>query len=70
LVTFWLALDLVVVPAGGTIAVTGAAGAGVFADASEDDVPLVRDLGADGSCHGATTSPTASASLRPTAWTP
>ncbi len=56
-----LALDFVAVPAGGTVAVTGAAGAfggyavqlakteglRVFADASEADVQLVRELGAD-----------------------
>jgi len=56
-----LALDLVAVPAGGTVAVTGAVGAfggyavqlakteglRVFADASEADVPLVKALGAD-----------------------
>lgn len=56
-----LALDLVAVPAGGTVAVTGAAGAfggyamqlakseglRVFADASKADVQLVRELGAD-----------------------
>ncbi|WP_329058077.1 NADP-dependent oxidoreductase [Amycolatopsis sp. NBC_01480] len=56
-----LALDLVAVPAGGTVAVTGAAGAfggyavqlakteglRVFADASEADVELVKELGAD-----------------------
>jgi NADPH2:quinone reductase len=56
-----LALDSVAVPAGGTVAVTGAAGAlggyavqlakteglRVFADASEADVGLVRELGAD-----------------------
>lgn len=56
-----LALDSVAVPAGGTVAVTGAAGAlggyavqlakteglRVFADASEADVGLVRKLGAD-----------------------
>lgn len=55
------ALDLVAVPAGGTIAVTGAAGAfggyavqlaksgglRVFADASEADSRLVKELGAD-----------------------
>lgn len=56
-----LALDFVAVPAGGTVAVTGAAGAfggyavqlakteglRVFADASEADVQLVQELGAD-----------------------
>ncbi|MFG1642804.1 NADP-dependent oxidoreductase [Amycolatopsis sp. NPDC049252] len=56
-----LALDLVAVPAGGTVAVTGAAGAfggyavqlakteglRVFADASDADVELVKELGAD-----------------------
>ncbi|MBE1496487.1 NADPH:quinone reductase-like Zn-dependent oxidoreductase [Amycolatopsis lexingtonensis] len=56
-----LALDAVAVPAGGTIAVTGAVGAfggyavqlakteglRVFADASAADVRLVRELGAD-----------------------
>ncbi len=56
-----LALDLLAVPEGGTVAVTGAAGAfggycvqlakadglRVIADASEADEQLVRDLGAD-----------------------
>jgi NADPH2:quinone reductase len=56
-----LALDMLAIPAGGTIAVTGAAGAfggyvvqlakadglRVVADASEADEQLVRDLGAD-----------------------
>ncbi|WP_439381328.1 quinone oxidoreductase family protein [Amycolatopsis lexingtonensis] len=56
-----LALDAVAAPAGGTVAVTGAAGAfggyavqlakteglRVFADAAEADVRLVRELGAD-----------------------
>ncbi|WP_410673375.1 NADP-dependent oxidoreductase [Amycolatopsis sp. cmx-4-68] len=56
-----LALDSVAVPAGGTVAVTGAAGAfggyavqlakseglRVFADAAEADVQLVQKLGAD-----------------------
>ncbi|KDN17326.1 NADP-dependent oxidoreductase [Amycolatopsis rifamycinica] len=56
-----LALDAVTVPAGGTVAVTGAAGAfggyavqlakaeglRVFADAADADVRLVRELGAD-----------------------
>lgn len=56
-----LALDFVAVPAGGTVAVTGAAGAfggyavqlakteglRVFADASEADVQMVQELGAD-----------------------
>ena len=59
--TAWLALDQLALPAGATIAVTGAAGAfggyvvqlakvrglQVIADASEADEPLVRRLGAD-----------------------